>query len=221
MNLEAMNEKALKKYIKQTPTQTDRSNLLFLIPVFPIFFIAIPLIAHPFHLFYLLLFVPFILLDVWVLIYRFSKAYHSKKQDLQFYLMRGIFGLCTSFGCFLASQKFAYTMLTLDTPWFFILTFLGYLLVLFSHFKTRVDKLKEMPNKGKKQNKGQQIAVASGSVAFGSLVYSLFLRDASENITSIILIIILLIFSAIVMHFILDLHKYMVIKTHIKKGEQI
>lgn len=216
-----MNEKALKKYIKETPTQSERSNLLFGILVFPIFFIGIPLLAPPFHLSYIILIVPFIILDIWVLLYRFSKAYHSKKQDSQFYLIRGIFGCLSSFGCFLASQKVAYTMLMLDAFWYFILTFLGYLLILFLHFKTRLNKLKETPKKKKNQNVGNKVAVAATAAAFGSLVYNLFLRYSSENTMAIILMIILFIFSIIVMHFILDLHKYMLIKAHIEKGKQI
>lgn len=216
-----MNEKALKKYLKEKPTQTDRSNLLFGILVLPIFFICIPLFAPPFHLSYILLIVPFIILDIWILAYRFSKSYHSNKQDSQYYLIRGIFGCLFSFGCFLVSQKIAYTMLMLETPWYFILTFLGYLLILFLHFKTRLNKLKEIQTKKKKQNYRNTVAVAGTAAGLGYLVYNMFLKNSSENITNFILIIVMLFFSIITMHFILDLHKYMVIKTYNKKGNSI
>lgn len=219
INLEAMNDKALKKYIKQTPTQTDRSTLLFGMLFYPIIFIILPLFAPPFHLSYVLLVVPFIiLLDIWVLIYRFSKAYHSKKQDAQYFLIRGIFGCVFSFGCFLVSQKFAYTVLLLETPWYFILTLLGYLFVLFLHFRTRLNKLKALSTKKKKQKTGNKIAVVVAASSLGYLVCSIVLRYFSEDIGVIMFMVAMLAISIMLMNFILDLHKYMVIKLHIKKG---
>ena len=71
------NEKTLTRYLNERPNMDGRSGLLFMIFIFPIPFIIGPLLAPPFDLFYFLLIVPpIILLDIWAVIYRFSKSYH-------------------------------------------------------------------------------------------------------------------------------------------------
>ncbi|MEH6947114.1 hypothetical protein V7068_08555 [Bacillus sp. JJ634] len=214
------NEKALTRYLNERPTMDNRSTTLFGIFIFPIPFIIGPLLAPPFHLFYFLLIVtPIILLDIWAGIYRFSKSYHytTKKQpqDTQYYLIRGIFGCLASLGCFLVTQKYAYTVLQFETPLYFILTLLGYVILLILHFKTKINKLKEAPSKKKNNNSRMNKAGIAGTAsALGYLACNLALSVVSENTGVIIFMTVLLYLSIIIMHFILELHRFMLIKKY-------
>ena len=150
-------------------------------------------------------------------IYRFSKNYHydAKKdpQDTQFYLIRGIFGCLASFDCFLVTQKYAYTVLQFETPLYFILTLLGYVIILLLHFKMKINKLKEAPSKKKDNNSSLNKAGIAGTASgLGYLACNLALSLVSENTGAIIFMTVLLFFSIVFMHFILELQRYFLIK---------
>ena len=79
-------------------------------------------------------------------------AINPRKRQLQYTLFRGVYGAICSVGLLVITQKYAYEVLQLQTPIYFILSFGLYGFALYYFYKNHIEKLQE-PRKNQSRRK--------------------------------------------------------------------
>ncbi len=140
------NKKAFEYYMAVYAVQDIRSTIITLVIGIADIFVLAPAFANPFRLLYVYIVAPPIIFlnlwAIWIII-------NPRKRQLQYTLFRGVFGIVCSVGLLVIAQKFAYEMLELQTPIYFIFSFGLYSFALYHYYKNHI---KNFRNQEKSQN---------------------------------------------------------------------
>jgi hypothetical protein len=132
------NKRAFKNYMIVYDVKRMRGNIITLVLLMLDMFILLMTFVPPFQPIYAYILVPPIaflhLWGIWVVI-------NPRKRQVQYTLFRGVFGIVCSLGLLIVTQKFAYTMLKLQTPLYFIFSFSLYFFALYHYYQKHVQKL--------------------------------------------------------------------------------
>ncbi|WP_142255386.1 hypothetical protein [Bacillus sinesaloumensis] len=213
----------LKKYLTHIASPTEQSNFTVLVFLLPAMFVLIPVLAPPFEMVYAIVVLPpFFIMMVATVWYRITSRHDGKRyQNTTFFLLKGVYGCVDSLGCLIIIQKFAYGMLGIQSIWFFVLSVLGYFVVLYLFFKDQIKKIYTPKKKEKKRpKKGLRISV-SMFPALGYLVGTWSLRFVSDNTMVIVIISMYFMMSYIMLYHMLELHRYYLIKKQQKSTQPI
>ena len=146
-------------------------------------------------------------------------AINPRKRQLQYTLFRGVYGTICSVGLLVITQKYAYEVLQLQTPIYFILSFglYGFALYLFIKIilKTSGTKKKSKSSKG---TGGVKVALLQGS---GQLIANIILSIATQQMGAIVFMCACTVFSFGLFYMIIELHKYYYLRKHIEDGGKI
>lgn len=157
------NKRAFAHYMALYPVNEIRFQIIALVLVGADIFILLPAFANPFRLLYVYIVTPpVVFLNLWAI----WIAINPRKRQLQYILLRGVYGTICSVGLLVITQKFAYGVSQLQTPIYFILSFGFYGFALYHFYKNYIEKLQE-PRKKSKSSKGtggvKVAAIAAGS----------------------------------------------------------
>lgn len=224
VKIEISESKHIRKYVSYIPSEIEVSNFMVVVFLLPIMCVLIPILAPPFEMLYAVLVLPpFITMAIVAVWYKISSRNDGKKyQNTTFFLIKGLYGVVGSVGCLLIIQKFAYGMLGFTSPLFFILSFLGYGLVLYFFFIDQIKKVYEEKNKKYKKNTGRRVVKATASTFsfLGYLAGTISLRFISDNTMYIVMIGLYFMISYIFLYHMFELHRYYLIKK-VGKGMEL
>ncbi|AXO91107.1 hypothetical protein J8Y17_00980 [Bacillus cereus] len=208
------NKKAFEYYMAVYAAQDIRSTIITLVIGIADIFVLAPAFANPFRLLYVYIVAPPIIFlnlwAIWIII-------NPRKRQLQYTLFRGVFGIVCSVGLLVIAQKFAYEMLELQTPIYFIFSFGLYSFALYHYYKNHIKKLQE-PRKKSKLSKGMGGIGAVAFVGLGQLIANISLGFATQQMVAIVLMCVYSMLSLILFHFIMELHRYYYLRKHIESG---
>jgi hypothetical protein len=208
------NKKAFEIYMAVYSVDGMRGTIIGLIFILIDIFILLPAFAPPFQPIYVYILVPPIvflhLWGIWIII-------NPRKRQLQYTLFRGVFGIVYSVGLFMIAQKFAYTMLKLQTPLYFIFSVSLYVFALYHYYLHHVKKLCEQKKKST-SSKGGGYTVVATFVVLGQIVGNILIGSASQQVMAIVLMSIWSMLSFMAFHFIMELHRYYYLRQYIKDG---
>ena len=208
------NKKAFEYYMAVYAAQDIRSTIITLVIGIADIFVLAPAFANPFRLLYVYIVAPPIIFlnlwAIWIII-------NPRKRQLQYTLFRGVFGIVCSVGLLVIAQKFAYEMLELQTPIYFIFLFGLYSFALYHYYKNHIKKLQE-PRKKSKSSKGMGGIGAVAFVGLGQLIANISLGFATQQMVAIVLMCVYSMLSLILFHFIMELHRYYYLRKHIESG---
>ncbi|MGY0008434.1 hypothetical protein [Bacillus anthracis] len=208
------NKKAFEYYMAVYVAQDIRSTIITLVIGIADIFVLAPAFANPFRLLYVYIVAPPIIFlnlwAIWIII-------NPRKRQLQYTLFRGVFGIVCSVGLLVIAQKFAYEMLELQTPIYFIFSFGLYSFALYHYYKNHIKKLQE-PRKKSKSSKGMGGIGAVAFVGLGQLIANISLGFATQQMVAIVLMCVYSMLSLILFHFIMELHRYYYLRKHIESG---
>ncbi|ENQ3108409.1 hypothetical protein ACEOWJ_004555 [Bacillus cereus] len=213
------NKKAFERYMAVYPVNNIRAEVITLVLGIADMFILLPAFANPFQLLYIYIVVPPVvflnLWGIWIII-------NPRKRQLQYTLFRGVFGIICSVGSLVITQKFAYEVLQLQTPIYFIFSVGLYVFALYHYSKNHIKKLQEPIKKSNvwKKETGS-VKVAAFAVGFGQLVANIILSSITQQMGAIIFMCVCTMFSFILFHFIMELHRYYYLRKHIEDGGKI
>lgn len=143
------NKKAFAHYMALYPVNEIRFQIIALVLVGADIFILLPAFANPFRLLYVYIVTPpVVFLNLWAI----WIAINPRKRQLQYTLFRGVYGAICSVGLLVITQKYAYEVLQLQTPIYFILSFGLYGFALYYFYKNHIEKLQE-PRKNQNHRK--------------------------------------------------------------------
>ncbi|MDZ4637678.1 hypothetical protein ORM80_23895, partial [Bacillus cereus] len=137
--------------------------------------------------------------------------------QLQYTLFRGVFGIVCSVGLLVITQKFAYGMLGLQTPIYFVFSVSLYIFALNYYYKNHIKKLQETTKKSKSSKKNSGFGVVA-FVGLGQLIANISLGFATQKMVAIVFMCVYSILSFILFHFIMELHRYYYLRKHIEDG---
>ncbi|MEY8347557.1 hypothetical protein AALF16_04430 [Bacillus cereus] len=177
------------------------------------FMILTPFLFPPTYTIYLYIIFPFLLIsNIWGIWMFFYKPHELRLVHL---LYNGFIGVTFSFGSFIVIQKLAYTFIKIETPLFFIVTFLLYIFTIYKLISLGIKSfLRRLKHGDKDDIKIPPIVYFSG---LGYVIGQICIGILSQNGLAILLILVYsflaIIFSMYVMHlyFYLDLKNN---KTH-------
>ncbi|PEA56066.1 hypothetical protein CON64_05410 [Bacillus pseudomycoides] len=208
------NKKAFEYYMAVYAVEDIRSTIITLVIGIADVFILLPAFANPFQLLYVYIVAPPIIFlnlwAIWIII-------NPRKRQLQYTLFRGVFGIVCSVGLLVIAQKFAYEMLELQTPIYFIFSFGLYSFALYHYYKNHIKKLQE-PRKKSKSSKGMGGLGVTAFVGLGQLIANISLGFATQRMVAIVLMCVYSMLSLILFHFIMELHRYYYLRKHIESG---
>ncbi len=148
-------------------------------------------------------------------------AINPRKRQLQYTLFRGVYGAICSVGLLVITQKYAYEVLQLQTPIYFILSFGLYSFALYHFYKNHIEKLQE-PRKKSKSSKGTGgVKVAAIAAGLGQLIANIILSIATQQMGAIVFMSACTVFSFALFYMIIELHKYYYLRKHIEDGGKI
>ncbi|HFK1459078.1 TPA: hypothetical protein ACGXMC_004833 [Bacillus cereus] len=208
------NKKAFEYYMAVYAAQDIRSTIITLVIGIADIFVLAPAFANPFRLLYVYIVAPPIIFlnlwAIWIII-------NPRKRQLQYTLFRGVFGIVCSVGLLVIAQKFAYEMLELQKPIYFVFSFGLYSFALYHYYKNHIKKLQE-PRKKSKSSKGMGGIGAVVFVGLGQLIANISLGFATQQMVAIVLMCVYSMLSLILFHFIMELHRYYYLRKHIESG---
>ncbi|GGE59641.1 hypothetical protein [Priestia taiwanensis] len=208
------NKKAFENYMAVYAVKDIRFNVLALVLVIADFFILLPSTSSPFQPIYVYILAPPIaFLNLWAI----WISINPKKRQVQYTLFRGVFGIVCSLGLLIIAQKFAYGMLKLQTPLYFIFSFSSYSFALYYYYRSHIKKLQEPKKKSKSSTGIGAVGVAS-FVGLGQIVGNISIGFASQQMVAIVLMSFYSLFALALLHFIMELHRYYYLKQHLKDG---
>ncbi|SFC32467.1 hypothetical protein SAMN04488168_103257 [Bacillus sp. 491mf] len=208
------NKKAFEYYMAVYAVEDIRSTIITLVIGIADIFVLAPAFANPFRLLYVYIVAPpIIFLNLWAL----WIIINPRKRQLQYTLFRGVFGIICSVGLLVIAQKFAYEMLQLQTPIYFIFSFGLYSFALYHYYKNHIKKLQE-PRKKSKSSKGMGGLGVIAFVGLGQLIANISLGIATQQMVAIVLMCVYSMLSLILFHFIMELHRYYYLRKHIESG---
>ncbi|MFI8705780.1 hypothetical protein ACIGHG_01635 [Bacillus sp. NPDC077411] len=213
------NKKAFERYMAVYPVNKIRAEVITLVLVLADTLILLPAFANPFRLLYVYIVAPPIIFlnlwGIWIII-------NPRKRQLQYILFRGVFGIICSVGLLIITQKFAYEVLQLQTPIYFIFSFGLYSFALYHYSKSHIKKLQEPIKKSSvwKKETGS-VKIAAFAAGFGQLVANIILSIATQQMGAIVFMCACTMFSFILFHFIMELHRYYYLRKHIEGGGKV
>ncbi|HDR8261841.1 TPA: hypothetical protein QC128_005197, partial [Bacillus cereus] len=129
------NKKAFAHYMALYPVNEIRVHVIGLVLLGADVFVLLPAFANPFRLLYVYIVTPpVIFLNLWAILI----AINPRKRQLQYTLFRGVYGAICSVGLLVITQKFAYGMLGLQTPIYFIFSVGLYIFALYYYYKNHI-----------------------------------------------------------------------------------
>ena len=212
------NKKAFAHYMAVYPVNEIRSQIIALVLVGADIFILLPAFANPFRLLYVYIVTPpVVFLNLWAI----WIAINPRKRQLQYTLFRGVFGIICSVGLMVITQKYAYEVLQLQTPIYFIFSFGLYGFALYHFYKNHIEKLQE-PRKKSKSSKGTGgVKVAAIAAGLGQLIANIILSIATQQMGAIVFMCVCTVASFIFFYMIIELHKYYYLRKHIEDGGKV
>ncbi|ONG59689.1 hypothetical protein BKL48_24490 [Bacillus cereus] len=193
------NKKAFEYYVALYAVNDIRSTIITLVIGIADIFVLLPAFANPFRLLYVYIVTPpVIFLNLWAI----WIAINPRKRQLQYTLFRGVYGTICSVGLLVITQKYAYEVLQLQTPIYFIFSVGLYSVALYYFYKNHIEKLQE-PRKKSKSSKGtggvKVAAIAAGS---GQLIANIILSIATQQMGAIVFMSACTVFSFVLFYFI-------------------
>ncbi|MGM1021810.1 MAG: hypothetical protein ACQEXV_14945 [Bacillota bacterium] len=203
------NRAFFEKNMKMYPVNSIRSNVIILVLLLLDLFLIIPLVGNPYIAVYVyVLMPPIVIINIWALVL----VIMPRKLQLNYILFRGVFGLVCSIGFMIMTQKFAYGMLGLDTPWYFIGSFVVYGVALYYYIKYDLAKFKDPSNKKKpkvkKKNKRESVVTITTFTGAGYLIANLSIGFATQQLVATVLMSVYSMLAFVLFHFIMELHCY-------------
>ncbi|GIP44012.1 hypothetical protein J45TS6_24710 [Paenibacillus sp. J45TS6] len=196
--------KTNSEYLTLYPVSGIRLNAGILVLFFLNLFLVIPVLGVPYQpIFAYILLPPLAVMNIWA----FALIAAPRKLQLNYVLFRGVFGIVSSLGFVIVTQKFAYAGLDFKTPMYAIGSFAAYGFALYHYIKSHLRKLKS-PGKMKKQERSiprVSIAVLTG---VGYLAANLSLMFVTEEVVTIVLMCVYSMLTFVMFHFIWELHRY-------------
>ncbi|EOO75041.1 hypothetical protein IIC_02495 [Bacillus cereus VD021] len=148
-------------------------------------------------------------------------AINPRKRQLQYTLFRGVYGTICSVGLLVITQKYAYEVLQLQTPIYFIFSVGLYGFALYHFYKNHIEKLQE-PRKKLKLSKGTGgVKVAAIAAGLGQLIANIILSIATQQMGAIVFMSACTVISFVLFYMIIELHKYYYLRKHIEDGGKI
>ncbi|WP_082967254.1 hypothetical protein [Paenibacillus oryzae] len=181
-------------------------------------FVLVPVLAAPAEKLYMaLLFPPLIVMNLWALLLILLPAALQRS----YILFRGIFGVVCSLSLLIVMQKFAYSMLELNTPFFALGTLLAYGIALYDYIKrNRKKKGKQTApvflQKSKKdaRTKSEWSKPVAAFAGLGYLASNVTLGFVTQQFVVVVLILIYGMLSYTVFHFMMELRRYISISRY-------
>ncbi|MCB5899938.1 MULTISPECIES: hypothetical protein [Bacillus cereus group] len=208
------NKKAFAHYMALYPVNEIRVHVIGLVLLGADVFVLLPAFANPFRLLYVYIVTPpVIFLNLWAILI----AINPRKRQLQYTLFRGVYGAICSVGLLVITQKFAYGMLGLQTPIYFIFSVGLYIFALYYYYKNHIKKLQESIKKSKSSKKNSSFGVVA-FVGLGQLIANISLGFATQKMVAIVLMCVYSMLSFILFHFIMEFHRYYYLRKHIEDG---
>ena len=208
------NKKAFAHYMALYPVNEIRVQVIVLVLLGADVFVLLPAFANPFQLLYVYIVTPpVIFLNLWAILI----AINPRKRQLQYTLFRGVYGAICSVGLLVITQKFAYGMLGLQTPIYFIFSVGLYIFALNYYYKNHIKKLQEPIKKSKSSKKNSGFGVVA-FVGLGQLIANISLGFATQKMVAIVLMCVYSMLSFILFHFIMEFHRYYYLRKHIEDG---
>ncbi len=174
-------------------------------------FVLVPVLAAPAEKLYMaLLFPPLIVMNLWALLLILLTAALQRS----YILFRGIFGVVCSLSLLIVMQKFAYSMLELNTPFFALGTLLAYGIALYDYIKRNRKKKGKQTATVLRKSKNDSRVTAEWSkpvAAFAGLGYlaaNVTLGFVTQQFVVVVLILIYGMLSYTVFHFMMELKRY-------------
>ncbi|EEL41793.1 hypothetical protein bcere0020_7910 [Bacillus cereus Rock3-29] len=147
---------------------------------------------------------------IWIVI-------NPRKRQLQYTLFRGVFGIVCSVGLLVITQKFAYGMLGLQTPIYFVFSVGLYIFALNHYYKNHIKKLQGPIKKSKSSKKNSGFGVLA-FIGLGQLIANISLGFVTQKMVAIVLMCVYSMLSFILFHFIMELHRYYYLRKRIEDG---
>lgn len=144
------NKKVFEYYMALYAVNDIRSTIITLVIGIADIFVLLPAFANPVQPIYMYIIVPPVaFLNVWAI----WIVINPRKRQLQYTLFRGVFGIVCSVGLLVITQKFAYGMLGLQTPIYFVFSVGLYIFALNQYYKNHIRKLQGSIKKSKSSKK--------------------------------------------------------------------
>ncbi|MED3264636.1 MULTISPECIES: hypothetical protein [Bacillus] len=183
--MEKYHGKSTEQIIQKLMPGSVRSSVVMVWVVIN-FMILTPFLFPPTFTIYLYVILPFISIaniwGVWVFFYK------PNEPRLVHILYNGFMGLTFSFGSFIVIQKIAYTFIKIETPLFFIVTFLLYILTIYKLISIGVKSfLRRLNNEENDNIKISPIVYLSG---LGYVIGQICIGTLSQNGLATVLILV-------------------------------
>ncbi|MDA2518013.1 hypothetical protein PDN73_19555 [Bacillus cereus] len=183
--MEKYHGKSTEQIIQKLMPGSVRSSVV-MVGVVINFMILTPFLFPPTFTIYLYVILPFISIaniwGVWVFFYK------PNEPRLVHILYNGFMGLTFSFGSFIVIQKIAYTFIKIETPLFFIVTFLLYILTIYKLISIGMKSfLRRLNNEENENIKISPIVYLSG---LGYVIGQICIGTLSQNGLATVLILV-------------------------------
>ncbi|WP_422117922.1 hypothetical protein ACORE2_17280 [Bacillus thuringiensis] len=183
--MEKYHGKSTEQIIQKLMPGSVRSSVVMVWVVIN-FMILTPFLFPPTFTIYLYVILPFISIaniwGVWVFFYK------PNEPRLVHILYNGFMGLTFSFGSFIVIQKIAYTFIKIETPLFFIVTFLLYILTIYKLISIGMKSfLRRLNNEENDNIKISPIVYLSG---LGYVIGQICIGTLSQNGLATVLILV-------------------------------
>ncbi|PWN13328.1 hypothetical protein CU072_22710, partial [Bacillus thuringiensis] len=183
--MEKYHGKSTEQIIQKLMPGSVRSSVVMVWVVIN-FMILTPFLFPPTFTIYLYVILPFISIaniwGVWVFFYK------PNEPRLVHILYNGFMGLTFSFGSFIVIQKIAYTFIKIETPLFFIVTFLLYILTIYKLISIGMKSfLRRLNNEEHENIKISPIVYLSG---LGYVIGQICIGTLSQNGLATVLILV-------------------------------
>ena len=183
--MEKYHGKSTEQIIQKLMPGSVRSSVVMVWVVIN-FMILTPFLFPPTFTIYLYVILPFISISniwgVWVFFYK------PNEPRLVHILYNGFMGLTFSFGSFIVIQKIAYTFIKIETPLFFIVTFLLYILTIYKLISIGMKSfLRRLNNEENENIKISPIVYLSG---LGYVIGQICIGTLSQNGLATVLILV-------------------------------
>lgn len=183
--MEKYHGKSTEQIIRKLMPYSVKSSVIMVWVVIN-FMILTPFLFPPTFTIYLYIILPFLLIaniwGVWVFFYK------PNELRLVHILYNGFMGITFSFGSFIVIQKIAYTFIKIETPLFFIVTFVLYIFTIYKLiFSGMKSFLKRLNNEENDNIKISPIVYLSG---LGYIIGQICVGTLSQNGLATVLILV-------------------------------
>ncbi|EEL86857.1 hypothetical protein CN445_17745 [Bacillus cereus] len=183
--MEKYHGKSTEQIIRKLMPYSVKSSVIMVWVVIN-FMILTPFLFPPTFTIYLYIILPFLLIaniwGVWVFFYK------PNELRLVHILYNGFMGITFSFGSFIVIQKIAYTFIKIETPLFFIVTFVLYIFTIYKLISSGMKSfLKRLNNEENDNIKISPIVYLSG---LGYIIGQICVGTLSQNGLATVLILV-------------------------------